>query len=49
MSADESYDEPITEEWAGFVGPCTCDHDQDQHGWGSCDVEDCLCKAGWEE
>ena len=32
-----------------FVGPCTCEHEADQHGWGSCGVEDCDCEAGWEE
>jgi hypothetical protein len=32
-----------------FVGPCTCDHDLDQHGWGKCDVKNCQCEAGWEE
>ena len=26
-----------------FVG-CTCDHDEDDHGWGSCP-----CEGGWEE
>ena len=36
-----------------FVGDCTCDHEMDAHGWGSCycvenDVE-CPCEAGWEE
>ena len=28
---------------------CTCDHDKDQHGWGSCDVEGCDCEGGWTE
>ena len=32
-----------------FVGPCTCDHEEEQRGWGHCDVDDCLCEAGWEE
>jgi len=32
-----------------FAGPCTCDHEEDAHGWGSCDVEGCTCEAGWEE
>lgn len=34
---------------AYFLGPCTCDHDEGEHGWGSCDAEDCDCDAGWEE
>ncbi len=42
-------DEDVWEEHAYFCGPCTCEHDQDEHGWGSCDVEGCLCEAGWEE
>ena len=28
---------------------CTCEHEEDQHGWGSCDVEGCDCLGGWEE
>jgi hypothetical protein len=36
------------EEQTYFVG-CTCEHDPEQHGWGSCDVEDCACEGGWEE
>jgi hypothetical protein len=42
-------DEDRPEETASFVGPCTCDHEPDEHGWGSCDVDDCDCEAGWEE
>jgi hypothetical protein len=34
------------EEQIWFIGPCTCDHDREEHGWGSCDVDDCDCKAG---
>lgn len=34
---------------AYFFGACTCEHDQDEHGWGSCAVENCPCEAGWEE
>jgi len=32
-----------------FVGPCTCDHELEQHGWGECNVATCECEAGWEE
>lgn len=37
-----------------FVGECTCDHDEDVHGWGACEAPNgdgsvCLCEAGWEE
>lgn len=34
---------------AYFVGPCTCDHLEEEHTWGGCDVDDCPCEAGWEE
>lgn len=37
------------EEWTAFVGPCACEHEKEDHGWGSCDVDDCPCEAGWEE
>ena len=36
------------EEHATFLG-CTCDHAEDEHGWGECLVEGCLCLGGWEE
>jgi hypothetical protein len=28
---------------------CTCDHDENEHGWGCCDVDGCDCEGGWEE
>lgn len=34
---------------AYFVGPCTCEHEDEQHGWSGCDVDGCECDAGWEE
>lgn len=49
MSDDERDDETDWEERAYFAGPCTCEHAKEKHGWGSCDVEDCPCEAGWEE
>lgn len=44
-----------------FEGTCTCEHDAEQHGWGSCEVAvtaggpggqgllPCQCEAGWVE
>ena len=38
-----------------FIGRCTCEHEPEEHGWGSCDrgpgspTEGCDCEAGWEE
>lgn len=44
-----------------FEGTCTCEHEPEQHGWGSCDVVfqpggtagqmllECQCEAGWVE
>ena len=43
---EEAFDE---EECTSFVGPCSCDHEDEQHGWGSCSVDGCECEAGWEE
>ena len=34
---------------AFFTGECTCDHKEEDHSWGCCDVGDCECQAGWEE
>ena len=48
MSDDEDDIEQDYEEQASFVG-CTCEHTDDQHGWGSCDVDNCPCEGGWEE
>lgn len=28
---------------------CTCEHYQEDHGWGNCDIEGCPCEGGWEE
>jgi len=39
---DYAYEEYQTT----FEGPCTCEHDADEHGWGSC-KDDCDCEAGW--
>lgn len=46
MSED---DEETWEEVIVFVGPCTCDHEKEDHGWGSCGQGDCECESGWEE
>lgn len=46
---DEEEGEEWGEEWVGFFGPCTCEHSEEEHGWGSCDVDGCDCEAGWEE
>jgi hypothetical protein len=36
-----------------FEGPCTCEHEPEEHSWGSCGVEvggvECPCEAGWVE
>lgn len=32
-----------------YFTDCTCEHAEDEHGWGSCDVEGCPCEGGWEE
>lgn len=32
-----------------FVGPCTCNHEPDEHGWLACNVAHCVCDARWEE
>lgn len=48
MEETEDVDD-IPEDHVGFAGPCTCDHEQEEHGWGSCNVEGCPCEAGWEE
>jgi len=42
-------DEEAWNESAHFIGPCTCLHDMEEHGWGSCDADGCYCEAGWEE
>lgn len=32
-----------------FVGPCTCEHKAEEHGWQKCDADSCDCQAHWEE
>jgi hypothetical protein len=41
---DEGFEYSVS--WGGT---CVCDHEADEHGWGSCDVDGCPCEAGWEE
>jgi hypothetical protein len=45
---EEDYDD-IPENHVYFEGPCTCDHEESEHDWGSCGVEGCDCEAGWTE
>lgn len=47
LDDDDDYDCP--EDHVFFGGFCTCEHEKEQHGWGSCDVDGCECEAGWEE
>ncbi len=49
MTEDNEEYESLPEDHIYFIGPCTCDHEQEEHSWGSCDVDDCECEAGWEE
>ena len=44
LEDDDDYEEHVT-----FHGPCTCEHTQEDHSWGHCDVDGCNCEAGWEE
>lgn len=46
---DEDDGGALPEDAAVFSGPCTCEHEPEQHGWGSCGVDGCACEAGWEE
>ncbi len=48
MSEDHDGTWECPEDNTVFVD-CTCEHLPDQHGWGSCDVDDCPCEGGWEE
>ncbi len=43
MDEDDFYSDQTS-----FVD-CTCEHEPDEHGWMSCDVEDCPCEGHWEE
>lgn len=57
-AADESAFDDVN---PTFEGTCTCEHEPEQHGWGSCDVMfqprgvagqmlmPCPCEAGWVE
>lgn len=47
-NTDDSVAGEVWEEHAYFTG-CTCRHDPEQHGYGTCDVPDCECEGGWEE
>lgn len=32
-----------------FEGPCTCEHEEEEHGWDGCRIEGCPCEAHWTE
>ena len=36
-------------DYSYFMGPCTCGHDLQDHGWLACDIDGCDCEAHWEE
>lgn len=49
MYDDEVDDDDIINDNYGdtiFIGPCTCGHDKEEHGWFGCD--ECDCDAYWE-
>jgi hypothetical protein len=46
MSDDDWF---CPEEYVTFIGPCTCEHEPDNHTWGECGIVGCPCEAGWEE
>ncbi len=39
----------IEEDYKTYFVGCTCEHTPEQHGWGCCEVEGCICPGGWEE
>ena len=41
-------DKEVFEEQTYFTG-CTCEHDEESHGWGRCEADGCDCQGGWEE
>jgi len=41
--SDDIEDSPV------IFGDCTCDHEPEEHGWQSCDVEGCECEGSWSE
>jgi len=45
---DDDDGEEWGEEQAYFID-CTCNHEPNEHGWGSCDIECCPCEGGREE
>jgi len=46
---DGTDDDSEWKESCYFVGECTCSHDEQDHSFGGCGVDDCPCEAGWEE
>ncbi len=49
--SDEDDIETEEDVWDGttYFCDCTCEHDEEEHGWGECLVEGCPCEGGWEE
>lgn len=49
---NEVDDDDYNYEYEGelsFCGPCTCEHELEEHGYIFCNVEGCKCEAHWEE
>ena len=43
------YEECCPEDFIYFnSGDCTCDHEEEKHGWAGCEVEGCECEGNWE-
>ncbi len=41
---DEEYNDPYFDNIC-----CTCEHEEEEHGWQGCEVKGCPCEAGWIE
>lgn len=49
MSDDsDEIDDYVCPEDLAYCAECTCDHEPEQHGWLSCEVEGCACEGHWE-
>ena len=47
--SEDSWDDYSSEfMFPGDDHECTCDHETIEHGYGSCDMDDCPCEAHWQ-
>lgn len=49
IEAETTEPDDLLPEDQTHIEDCTCEHEPEEHGWGTCDVPRCDCTGGWTE